>query len=146
VPLVVAVGVLFFWRAHIPKTDEEDYFALLTRLPSHIGRVFPALFETAKHFFAISSWGLVWIAVWIALGILAWKREWRAPAIVVSISAMYVIAYAVTQWTMQELIDASADRLLMHLIGPALFAIGRITDATMYSHTHGTVENRDRHK
>jgi hypothetical protein len=128
-PMAVTVAALFFWRAQIPKSDEEDYFALLITLPSRADRLIPAAAATAKHFLAVSNWGLLWIAVWTALAMLLWKREWRAPVIVLSISAMYIIAYAVTQWTMRELIDASADRLLMHVIGPALFAVGSITDA-----------------
>ncbi len=129
-PVAVAVSALLFWRAHIPRSDEEDYIGLLITLPSHVDRLIPAIIETAKHFFAVSTWGLVWIAAWIALAMLLRKREWRAPVTVLSICAIYIIAYAVTRWTMRELIDASADRLLMHMIGPALFAIGRITDGS----------------
>jgi hypothetical protein len=132
-PLAIAVSALFFWRAQIPKTDEEDYFSLLITLPSNAGRLLPAIAETTKHFFFVSNWGLLWIAVWIALAILAWRREWRAPATVVAISALYITAYAITRWRMHDLIDASADRLLMHMIGPALFAIGRITDGSAQS-------------
>ncbi len=127
-PAAIAAIALFAWRSGIPKTDEEDYLRLLPTLPSRLNRLGPAIFESSKHFFAVSSWGLVWIAVWIALAILIWRNEWRAPAVVISICAIYLGAYITTNWVMRELVDASADRLLMHVIGPALFAISRATD------------------
>ncbi|HEX9500709.1 MAG TPA: hypothetical protein VGA10_03565, partial [Thermoanaerobaculia bacterium] len=112
----------------IPKTDEEDYLRLLPTLPSRLNRLGPAIVESSKHFFAVSSWGFVWIAVWIAIAILIWRKEWLAPAVVISICAIYLGAYITTNWIMRELVVASADRLLMHVIGPALFAVARATD------------------
>jgi hypothetical protein len=129
-PAAIAAVALFVWRAGIPKTDEEDYLALLPNLPARLGRIVPAVIETGKQFFATSSWGLLWIAVWIAIMVLAVRREWRAPAAFVSILAVYIGAYVITNWHMVELIDASADRLLMHLVGPALFAIARAIDSS----------------
>jgi hypothetical protein len=127
-PPAIAAIALFAWRSGIPKTDEEDYFRLLPTLPSRLNRLGPAIVESSKHFFAVSSWGFVWIAVWIAIAILIWRKEWRAPAVVISICAVYLGAYITTNWIMRELVDASADRLLMHAIGPALFAISRAID------------------
>jgi len=129
-PVAVAIAALFAWRAGIPRTDEENFVALLPSVASHLDRIVPAVFEYIRHSFAVSKWGLLWIAAWIALAHLAWRKEWRAPVLVLSISAVYVSAYVVTQWTMRELIDSSADRLLMHMIGPALFAIAAVTDAS----------------
>jgi hypothetical protein len=126
-PVAVAIAALFAWRAWIPRTDEENFIALLPSMASHLDRIVPAVIEYSRHFVGFSKWGLLWIAAWIALAVLAWRKEWRAPALVLSVSAVYVSAYVVTQWTMRELMDASADRLLMHLIGPALFAIAAAT-------------------
>ena len=128
-PLAIAIAALFAWRMGIPRTDEENFVALLPSIITHLDRIAPAAIEYSRHFFALSKCGLLWVAAWIALGVLAWRREWRAPVLVVSISAVYVSAYVVTQWTPRELIDASADRLLMHMVGPALFAIATVTDA-----------------
>jgi len=128
VPLALAIAALFAWRAQIPKTDEEDYIALLPSLPSHLRRLVPALLQFARHAFTFSTWGVFWIAAAIALVILAWRSEWRAPAIVVAMCAVYIAAFMVTKWKLDELIDVSADRLLMHMAGPALFAIARVTD------------------
>ena len=127
-PLLVAVAALFAWRSHIPKTDEEDYFALISSFPLHSSRFGPAVAEFVSHFFDFSKWGLFWIAALIALAVLVWKKEWRAPVIVAAIAMLYIGAYIVTNWTMHELIAASADRLLMHMAGPALFAIARVSD------------------
>lgn len=129
-PVVVAIESLLVWRAIVPKTDEEDFLALLPSLPSRLNRLIPAVVESGKHLFAISTWGLFWIAALVALGLLAWKKEWQAPAVVLAISAVYISAYMVTHWTMRDLIHASADRLLMHMIGPALFALSRAIDAS----------------
>jgi len=125
IPLVVAVAALFTWRSGIPKTDEENYIALLPSLPTHLDRLPSAIVESAKHLFYVANWGLFWIAAVIALTLLAWRREWLAPAVVASMAALYIGAYVVTQWAMPELIAVSADRLLMQMIGPALYAISR---------------------
>jgi hypothetical protein len=125
-PLLIAIAALFAWRAHIPKTDEEDYVALLPSFASHLHRIAPASIEFAKHAFDFSTWGAFWIAAAIALVVLA-KKEWRAPVAVAAIAAVYIGAYTITQWQLRDLIDVSADRLLMHLTGPALFAIARVS-------------------
>ena len=127
--VAVAIAALFAWRAWIPRTDEENFVALLPSMASHLDRIVPAVFEYSRHFFAFSKWGLLWVAAWIALALLVRRKEWRAPVLVLSMSAVYVSAYIVTQWKMRELVDASADRLLMHMIGPALFAIATVTDS-----------------
>ncbi|HYS53824.1 MAG TPA: hypothetical protein VER58_08715 [Thermoanaerobaculia bacterium] len=126
-PLLAAIA-LFVWQAGIPKTDEEDFLRLLPTLPSRLGRLFPAVIESGKHFFAIPSWGLLWMATLIALVVLALRKEWRAPAVLLAMTAVYLAAYTVTNWAPLQLINASADRLLMHMIGPALFAIARSID------------------
>lgn len=126
IPLAIAIAALFAWRAGIPKTDEEDYLALLPSFASHLGRVVPASIEFAKHAFDFSLWGAFWIAASIALVIIA-EKEWRAPATVFAIALVYIGAYTITQWRLHDLINVSADRLLMHMAGPALFAIARVS-------------------
>jgi hypothetical protein len=128
-PFAIAVTALLVWRANIPRTDEENLAVLLPALPSHLDRFIPAVAQSASYFFALSSWGLLWTAGLAALAILALRREWRAPAIVLSVFVLYVAVYMITQWTMRDLIAASANRLLMHMIGPALFAIARVSDS-----------------
>ena len=130
IPFVIALSALLFWRQHVPMTDEEPIVSLLATLPHHLDRLGLALGSFLAHTLAASRWGLLWVAVVGALGLLLWRREWQAPAIVASIVAVYVLVYVITGWNMRDLIENSADRLLMHLIGPALFAIAHVSDSS----------------
>ena len=129
-PPAIATAALIAWRLRVPMTDEENFLAELPTLPARLHRLVPAILESAKHFFSLSSWGLLWIAAWIAIIVLARRKEWLAPATVVGVFAVYIAAYMVTVWPVSDLVNASVDRLLMHMIGPALFAIARVTDAS----------------
>jgi hypothetical protein len=122
-PLAIAVVALVAWRGGIPPTDEEQFLARLPLLPQHLDRVLPAIGGVLRHAIAPNVWGFFWIAAIVALTLLAVRREWRPAAVVVSVAAMYVAVYAVSVWILDDLIDSSVDRLLMHLAGPALFAI-----------------------
>jgi len=122
----VAAAALLVWRSGIPITDEENYAALLSSLPSRMGRILPAVWQFARHLVIFWNWGVVGIAAVVALALLAWRREWRMPAIAASMAALYIGAYAVTNWNMSDLVAASADRLLMQMIGPMLFAIAAV--------------------
>jgi len=126
----IVTAALIAWRLRVPMTDEENFLAELPTLPTRLHRLFPAILESAKHFFFLSSWGLLWIAALIAIIILARRKEWLAPATIVGVFAVYIAAYMVTVWPVSDLVNASVDRLLMHMIGPALFAIARVTDAS----------------
>ena len=126
----IATTALIAWRLQVPRTDEENFLVELPTLPTRLHRLVPAIFESAKHFFFLSSWGLLWIAPLIAIVVLARRKEWLAPATVVGVFAVYIAAYMVTVWPVSDLVNASVDRLLMHMIGPALFAIAHVTDAS----------------
>ena len=128
-PLLATIA-LCVWRWGIPKTDEEDFLRLLPALPSRLSRFIPAIIDAAQHFFRFPLWGFVWIAALIAIVVLMRRKEWQAPAVITAMSAVYLCAYAVTNWRVDDLISASADRLLMHMIGPALFAISRAIDVS----------------
>jgi hypothetical protein len=41
--------------------------------------------------------------------------------------AVYLAVYTVTSWIQIDLINSSADRLLMHIVAPALYAMSRTT-------------------
>ncbi|MCU1231237.1 MAG: hypothetical protein JWO97_4121 [Acidobacteria bacterium] len=122
-PLAIAVVALVAWRSGIPPTDEEQFLSRLPLLPQHLDRLLPAIGGLLRHAIAPNVWGFFWIAAIVALTLLAVRREWRPAAVVVSVAAMYVAAYAVSVWILDDLIDASVDRLLMHVAAPALFAI-----------------------
>ncbi|HKO54451.1 MAG TPA: hypothetical protein VJ276_01155 [Thermoanaerobaculia bacterium] len=117
VPAVIATAALIAWRHRIPPGDEENLAALLRTLPEHLDRLWPAITIFAAHLVGFAKWGLFWIAV-------ALTARRRMPiAVMLAIIATYLAAYTVTTWIQRDLINSSADRLLMHLIGPACLAM-----------------------
>ena len=127
-PLIVAVTALFIWRSRVVSTDEQPFTDLLQNLPSQLHRAGPALVRFGQHAFDFKQWGLFWVVAIVAAAILIWRREWRAMAlpafVVLATVALYVAAYIVTSWKLNDLIDSSANRLLMHIAGPAVYVIG----------------------
>jgi hypothetical protein len=127
-PFAIAVAALFAWKQRIPHGTEEDLARLLPTLPHHLGRLPGAMAGVARHLVA-PVWGFFWIAVLLALGILVWQRRREAilPATVLGGAfALYIAVYTVTTWVQSDLIDSSADRVLMHLVGPGLFLLARV--------------------
>jgi len=73
----------------------------------------------------LPRWGIFWIAVIIA-AVVATRLDRRARlaiAVIGSMLAVYIGVYVVTAWNVSDLIAVTADRLLMHVIGPALFLL-----------------------
>ena len=128
-PFAVAIATLFMWRSRVPPGDEEDFLARLTHLPERLDRIAPAVLRLAQHAVRMDLWGLFWIATIIAaiaLLIGGRRREAALPTYVLAaMTCVYVCAFAVSAWVMNDLIDASVDRLLMHLVIPALYLISR---------------------
>ncbi len=60
---------------------------------------------------------------------LAWqgaRRDVVIPAYVISASfLLYVAVYTVTTWVQIDLINSSADRVLMHVVGPGLYVLAK---------------------
>jgi hypothetical protein len=133
VPFAIVAAALVDWRHRVPMTDEEATLSLIPTLPQHLGRFAIAVTTFLAHTVSGSTWGLVWFVAIAALALLAWRREWEAPAVVASVIGLYIVVYMVTLWNMRDLIDATADRLLMHVIGPALFAIARVSERAAQS-------------
>lgn len=125
VPFLAALGALFAWKHRIPHGSEEDLGALLPTFPHHLHRLPGAIAGFARHLVA-PPWGLFWLAVLAALVWQVWKRRDALPAFVIAASfALYIAVYTVTTWVQIDLINSSADRVLMHMVGPALFALAR---------------------
>ena len=93
-------------------------------LPQHLGRVLPAVWLFVRHLFFVNRWGLFWMAVVAAL-IIARRRVALPAAIMAAICATYIAAYSVTTWIQRDLVDSSADRLLMQIVGPATLVLRR---------------------
>jgi hypothetical protein len=143
VPFGLAVAALFIWKRGIPHGGEEDLGALLPTLPQQLHRLPGAISGFAQHL-VTPPWGLFWIAVLIALvwQLLSASGLRRAasgrpeegtsrtglllaPFVIAAAFALYLAVYTVTTWVQIDLINSSADRLLMHLVGPGLVALAR---------------------
>jgi hypothetical protein len=95
-----------------------------------VRRIVPALIRMSQHALQPDTWGFLWIAVVIAAIILLMRDQIRTAAlpiyVVVMMTAVYTGVYVVSvAWVMKDLINASIDRLLMHLIIPAVYLIER---------------------
>jgi hypothetical protein len=125
-PLAIATTALLAWRSGIPRTDEEAFLERLPLLPQRLDRILPALGGIVRFALALDVWGVFWIAALAGVALLAARREWRPAALIVAIGALYTAVYMVTVWVLDDLLRASADRLLMHVIGPALFGVAEV--------------------
>jgi len=127
---VVAIAALMVWRARVAPGDEENLFTLAPTLAQKLHRIPGAMFGLAQHL-ASPVWGLFWCAALVAVALLALRRQWRdftlAALVIGGGFAICIVAYSVTNWPQMDLIHASADRLLIHIAGPAVYALRRST-------------------
>jgi hypothetical protein len=121
IPVTVAVTALFVWRAQVPRTDEEDLMGLLRLLPQRLGRFPEAIGGFARYAVKLDDWGIFWIAVALALALLAWRKQWRplalACGVIGAMIGVYVAIFMVTEWSLPELMKVSASRLWAHFAG-----------------------------
>jgi hypothetical protein len=130
VPFMIATVALLAWRHGIPPGDEENLPRLLMTLPQHLDRVWPAIVGFAAHLVGFTKWGLFWV------GVLLFARRKVPIAVMLAVIALYLAAYTVTTWIQRDLINASADRLLIHLVGVACLAMrsGKVDEARVDVH------------
>jgi hypothetical protein len=133
VPAILAAVptvALLVWRARIPAGDEENFVRMLPTIPEKLDHLRAALAAFPRHMIAFSSWGAFWIAV-IFAAVLAIRVHRRAAtiaiAVIASMLAVYCGVYVATDWVVTDLIAVTANRLLMHLAGPALFILALAT-------------------
>jgi hypothetical protein len=126
-PLAIAVSTLFVWRSRIPPGDEENFIAALPHIVEKAARLGPALLRLAQHAIQFEVWGVFWVATSAAavfVMVRGPRRKLILPSFVLcSMVGVYTAVYAVSSWNLHELVDSSADRLLMHLIIPALYIV-----------------------
>jgi hypothetical protein len=122
----VAAIALFVWRARIPAGDEEDILRVLPTAFQKLHHLGDALAAFPTHMFLWPRWGLFWIAVVIA-AVLAMRVNRRAAALAIAVIlamlAVYAGVYVATEWVVSDLIAVTADRLLMHVIAPAMLLL-----------------------
>jgi hypothetical protein len=123
VPLLASVAALFVWQSRLPPTDVDDLFARVPLLPHRLERIGPAIARVASHMIAFPVWGLFWIAVAIGCVVAVRRRLFLPLYTLGGMLAVYVLTYVVHSWALVDIVDSSIDRLLMHLIAPALFVI-----------------------
>jgi hypothetical protein len=119
--------IIFSWG--LPRTD-EDYAGRLNLhgIISNLHRL-PAIFAGfGMEMTRCWDWGLFWL---IALGLTITERakfRHRAVAVIGVLLVLHLLAYMpplmVTNWKLQELLDVSSDRLLMHAAPAAAILIG----------------------
>ena len=129
----IAAIALFVWRARIPAGDEEDILRMLPTVFGKLHHLGDALAAFPRHMLLFSRWGIFWIAVIIA-AVLALRADRRAARLAISVIAamlaVYAGVYVATEWVVSDLIAVTADRLLMHVIAPALFLLALGTRTT----------------
>lgn len=129
----IAAVALFIWRTRIPPGDEEDIIRLLPTIPQKLHNVRAALAAFPRHMLLMPHWGLFWIAVIIAAA-LALRNDRRnatlAISVVAAMLAVYALVYVATAWVVSDLIAVTADRLLMHVIAPAMFLLAMAARAS----------------
>jgi len=122
----IAAIALFVWRARIPAGDEEDILRMLPTVFCKLPNLGYAIAAFPRHMLLFPRWGLFWIAVVIA-AVVALRVDRRMATIAISVIAamlaIYAGVYTATDWVVSDLIAVTADRLLMHVIAPALMLI-----------------------
>jgi hypothetical protein len=129
----IAAMFLLIWRLRIPAGDEEDIVGMLPTIPEKLQRIGDALAAFPRHMLLLPRWGIFWIIVIIA-AVLAMRVDRRAArlaiAVMGAILAIYAGVYMATGWIVTDLIAVTADRLLMHVIGPSLFLVALAAQRT----------------
>jgi len=122
----IAAIALFVWRARIPAGDEEDILRMLPTVFGKLHHLADALAAFPRHMLLLQRWGIFWIAVVIA-AVLTLRVDKRIATIAISVIAamltVYASVYVATDWVVSDLIAVTADRLLMHVVAPALTLI-----------------------
>lgn len=125
IPPLLAAMLLAFWRRSIPAAYDEQYEVLLRELPARWPRAFEGAIALGRHALAIDTWGLLW--VFAAVAFLVGIKRRSTPAIAATLAlAGYCATFAITSWNIDELARVSADRLLSHLLVPALLSIAAL--------------------
>lgn len=125
-PLIVTLCALFIWRARVPRSDESPFARLMLDLPSHRTRFWEFLAAFGKQPLSLRTWGLFWLLFLVAMAVLVIQKEWRplliTGAVILPMVTLYSAVVAVTDWESGVITDL-APRLLVHLLGPAFYAI-----------------------
>ena len=129
------VGILclpwaMFIRA-LPRTD-EDYAGRLTphNLLANTGRLPAILHGFIAEMMRFDRWGIFWLLMIALIVAAAFQRQFRSPSVKLLLMLLvlhllvYIPAFMVTNWKIDDLMACSSDRLLMHAAPVAAVLIG----------------------
>jgi len=138
-PVIAMFGLLMLWHSRVPAAYDEQYAILIRVLPHSPERIPTAVRALVDHAMDLTSWGLFWPATALAaIGVLLTRGRARIaiPLITMLILlAIYTVTLAVTSWSISELANVAANRLLQHLLIPAalILAVGSDTASALIS-------------
>jgi hypothetical protein len=121
---LLTFGALILWRARIPLLNDENYASLLRNLGERIALFDDAARELLTRLADFRQWGIFWLVVIAAVLLMLARRDRRIllPGFIMTAALfVYSVAYTVTSWNLHDLAGASANRLLSHLVAPALY-------------------------
>lgn len=125
--VAATVAALIMWQQRILPGDEHDLLALIFTLPSRLERLPLAALAFFTRFVDVAQWGLFWVAFAAACVVLTVRDRGReataAILFCVALAMVYVSTYAVSPWNVEDLAATSANRLLLHMVGPAAYVI-----------------------
>src|ERR1051325_8381835 len=79
-PLFVAIATLLVWRSSVPRSDEPPFAHLIATIPQHAREFAHYLGGFATEMLAFANWGVLWMAVGVALIVLVSRRMWLPAA------------------------------------------------------------------
>ncbi len=118
---LVTIGHLFFWRAGIERSDEQDFARTLLDMPSHLERLGGAMARLLGNFANVEDWGLVMLMIAVAV-FFARRGRMISAAIIAPMLMLYAGAVAVSGWDLDTM-NSLAPRVLTHLLGPLFFLV-----------------------
>lgn len=139
VPFAAVVSGLSVWHSRLPPSDVDDLFARLPLVGDRLPRLAPAIGRVASHMAAFPMWSLFWLAVAIGCVVAVARRMFLPLYALAGMTALYIATYMVHSWPLANIVDSSIDRLLMHLIAPALFVVAAAVELPPIERTAASV-------
>lgn len=127
----IALLILLPWlvfRATLPADDENYPAHLSLSLLLHNSNRLPTIFTAfTTEFRYIASWGILWLAIPIALIIRPRALQQRGALVIWTAIALqltaYIVAYLITPWNVTDLLNVTVERLLVQLSPLAVIAL-----------------------
>lgn len=119
--LIIIVSGWLYTRHTLPRFEDEAYPSRLKLriIRQGMGRISEIVRGIIREFLRLENWSLFWPLVLLSL-ILARKVKLQRPEkyllLILGLNiSLYIFVYMITPWRVQELLEISVTRLLMHL-------------------------------